>query len=243
MVSLLTTWSSPGAPHRGGGLPFSKPGLHAETRDLNIEFIKKLEKVNRPAGNLNFLQSMPVSYETPLFSLLAWRKICLAATSGLFFTPATCTDTRLDEVESDMSYAGDLTPQESWDLLKADERAILLDVRTVEEWQSVGVPDLSEVGGNDRAFYIPWLTAAGQNQNFLQDVVSQLELSAEDDRPIVILCRSGRRSISAAEALTAAGFSRAYNILFGFEGELNPATGQNVGGWSVEQLPTKSWEE
>lgn len=142
-----------------------------------------------------------------------------------------------------MSYAGDLTPQESWDLLKADERAILLDVRTVEEWQSVGVPDLSEVGGNDRAFYIPWLTAAGQNQNFLQDVVSQLELSAEDDRPIVILCRSGRRSISAAEALTAAGFSRAYNILFGFEGELNPATGQQVGGWSVAQLPTKSWEE
>ena len=42
-----------------------------------------------------------------------------------------------------MSYAGDITPQQAWDLLNDDPEAVLVDCRTSAEWRFVGVPDLS----------------------------------------------------------------------------------------------------
>ena len=44
------------------------------------------------------------------------------------------------------NYAGDITPQEAWDLLKSNEDAVLVDVRTDAEWRFVGVPDTTEAG-------------------------------------------------------------------------------------------------
>src|SRR5690606_19047373 len=41
------------------------------------------------------------------------------------------------------AYAGDLTPQEAWDLLLSEPGAVLVDVRTEAEWRFVGVPDTS----------------------------------------------------------------------------------------------------
>ncbi len=45
-----------------------------------------------------------------------------------------------------MSDIDDLTPREAWDLLASDERAVLVDVRTVGEWREIGVPDTSTLG-------------------------------------------------------------------------------------------------
>ena len=59
------------------------------------------------------------------------------------------------------------------------------------------------------------------------------------DEPVVFLCRSGARSIAAAEAATAAGFGPAYNVLDGFEGATNTDGHRGDAGWRAEGLPWK----
>jgi rhodanese-related sulfurtransferase len=60
-------------------------------------------------------------------------------------------------------------------------------------------------------------------------------------RPILLLCRSGQRSVDAGHALEAAGFNRVINVLHGFEGDLNAEFHRSsVNGWRFDQLP---WEQ
>jgi rhodanese-related sulfurtransferase len=57
-------------------------------------------------------------------------------------------------------------------------------------------------------------------------------------RPLLIICRSGRRSVDAGEALEAAGFSNVINVLDGFEGELDDNYHRGtLGGWRYHGLP------
>ena len=133
-----------------------------------------------------------------------------------------------------MSYAGDLTPREAWELLEGAEDAVLVDVRTQGEWSFVGVPDTS---GIDRpTALVEWNTATGRNPRFL-DQLAELGLAPGDERPVVFLCRSGQRSIAAAEAATAAGLGPAYNVLDGFEGGVDAAGRRGARGWRAEGLP------
>jgi rhodanese-related sulfurtransferase len=61
------------------------------------------------------------------------------------------------------------------------------------------------------------------------------------DRPVVLVCRSGNRSVDAGNALEAAGFTRIYNVLHGFEGELDDSHHRGTtNGWRFEGLP---WEQ
>ncbi|HEX5333904.1 MAG TPA: rhodanese-like domain-containing protein [Cellulomonas sp.] len=134
------------------------------------------------------------------------------------------------------SYASDLTPQQAWDLLAADERAVLVDVRTDAEWRYVGVPDTSSLGR--RAALIEWSTyPSGQpNPNFLASLAAA-GLTPGDARPVVFLCRSGVRSVAAATAATAAGYGPAYNVLDGFEGNVGPDGHRGAQGWRAAGLP------
>ena len=136
-----------------------------------------------------------------------------------------------------MSYAGDLTPLEAWKMLSDHPEAVLVDVRTAAEWHFVGVPDLSSLGRD--VVYIEWNTVDGaRNPNFvaeLQDVIAPAEGSGE--RPVVFLCRSGHRSIGAAEAATRAGITPAYNVMDGFEGHLDAEGHRGVVGWRAIGLP------
>jgi len=118
-----------------------------------------------------------------------------------------------------MSYAGDLTPRQAWDLLQSDENALLVDVRTQGEWDQIGVPDADALGG--RAAFVEWVTPTGPNPTFL-DELAGAGLQAGDGRTVVFLCRSGVRSVAAAVAATAAGYGPAYNVLQGFEGDIGP---------------------
>ena len=133
-------------------------------------------------------------------------------------------------------YAGDITPQQAWDLLAADERAVLVDVRTRPEWTFVGVPDVGALG--KEAALIEWTSfATGTvNPHFL-DQLAQVGLEAGDERPVVFLCRSGSRSIAAARTATGAGFGPAYNVLEGFEGDLDGARHRGGNGWRAAGLP------
>ncbi|GEL95954.1 rhodanese-like domain-containing protein [Cellulomonas composti] len=136
-----------------------------------------------------------------------------------------------------MSYAGDLTPQQAWDLLTSDEGALLVDVRTLGEWQQIGVPDADALGG--RAAFVEWLSAAGPNPAFVEQLLGA-GVEPGDGRSIVFLCRSGVRSIAAAQAATAAGLGPAYNVLEGFEGGIGPDGQRGHDGWRAAGLPWKS---
>lgn len=133
-----------------------------------------------------------------------------------------------------MSYAGDVTPAQAWAALQENPDAVLVDCRTQAEWAFVGVPDVSGLG--KKAVLIEWITFPGGEQN--PAFVDQLrQAGIGDDAQVLFLCRSGARSISAAEAATAAGIAEAYNILDGFEGALDVQGHRGSVGWRAEGLP------
>jgi rhodanese-related sulfurtransferase len=140
---------------------------------------------------------------------------------------------------SDADYAGDLECSAAWDLLTDDRTAQLADVRTIAEWNFVGLPDLGSIGR--RPLTVEWQSYPSMAVN--PDFVAQAsELlageGAKQDTPVLCLCRSGARSRAAAIALTKAGYTRVYNVAGGFEGDLD-AEGHRAkrNGWKQAGLP------
>ncbi|GED99141.1 rhodanese-like domain-containing protein [Gordonia crocea] len=133
-----------------------------------------------------------------------------------------------------MSYAGDVSPTEAWELLENDENTVLVDCRTTAEWNFVGVPDLEVLG--KRTIFIEWTTFPSGTPN--GQFVEQLrEAGIADDSRVLFICRSGHRSIGAAEAATAAGISQSYNVRDGFEGGLDENDHRGGTGWRAANLP------
>ncbi|HEY8289318.1 MAG TPA: rhodanese-like domain-containing protein [Acetobacteraceae bacterium] len=128
-----------------------------------------------------------------------------------------------------------VSPGKTWEALKADPQAQLVDVRTDVEWNFVGVPDLAPAG--KQAVLIPWQTYPAMQRN--ADFVDQLKQAGfTPEHRIYFLCRTGARSTAAAQAALADGFPHAYNVADGFEG---PVDGDGhrgaVAGWKAEGLP------
>lgn len=135
-----------------------------------------------------------------------------------------------------MTYAGDITPEEAWKLLADDQEAVLVDCRTAAEWRFVGVPDVSSM--QREVVYVEWnRTDGSHNDGFVEELLAAGVTPG--DRPIAFLCRSGNRSIGAAEAATAAGIAPSYNVLHGFEGDLDDEGHRGSTGWKAIGLPWK----
>ncbi len=124
-------------------------------------------------------------------------------------------------------YFGDATPAEAWALHRAGA-ARLVDVRTQAEWLYVG-----RVEGVP---LVEWRAFGAQHPNprFVEDLAAVVPR----DVPVLLLCRSGVRSQSAARVATDAGWTAAINVLEGFEGELDDAQRRGrLGGWRAAGLP------
>jgi rhodanese-related sulfurtransferase len=136
---------------------------------------------------------------------------------------------------SQSSYAGDIASTEAWQLLSDDPQAVLVDVRTAEEWRFVGVPELTSIG--KETVFVAWQTYPGmkENEDFVAEVRQQGVTPAAT---VLLLCRSGNRSRKAAVALTGLGFSRCYKVADGFEGprDENGQRGRQS-GWKAAGLP------
>jgi len=133
-----------------------------------------------------------------------------------------------------VGYAGDITPEAAWALLKENPEAVLVDVRTSAEWKWVGVPDLTELGRD--VVYVEWVRSNGErNEQFLDELAAAGVTPGE--RPVVFLCRSGNRSIGSAELATEAGIAPSYNVLDGFEGNLDENGHRGGVGWRAIGLP------
>jgi rhodanese-related sulfurtransferase len=128
-----------------------------------------------------------------------------------------------------------VAPTVTWEALQADANAQLVDVRTDAEWNFVGVPELGAAG--KQAILIPWQVYPTMQRNpGFEDNLQQAGLTAE--HRIYFICRSGARSMAAAQAAQAAGFPHVFNVADGFEGPPD-VQGHRGGtaGWKAEGLP------
>lgn len=139
--------------------------------------------------------------------------------------------------ESVTGYAGNVTPMQAYDCL-ISEPALLLDVRTLPEWQFTGLPDLRSQGIATHC--ISWKTYPNFQAN--PDFIAQVSaLTTDKHMPIFFMCRSGGRSADAATAMTQAGYTACFNISGGFEGEPDASGKRGTKeGWKACQL---SWSQ
>jgi rhodanese-related sulfurtransferase len=126
-----------------------------------------------------------------------------------------------------LPYAGAVTPAQANQLIQGGA-ARLVDVRFKFEREYVGrVPETVGIEWKD-------INTGAVNPDFVKTLSEQF---GKDDK-LMFLCRSGVRSDAAAKAATQAGFTQAYNILEGFEGDLDEAKHRgNKGGWRRAGLP------
>lgn len=146
---------------------------------------------------------------------------------GFAATSPILDQARQRAAEDGLPYAGSVTPQDAWALFTSGE-AVLVDVRTAEERKFVGhVPETQHVA---------WLTGLSLSRN--PRFTKELEAKAGKGETILLLCRSGKRSAAAAEAAHKAGFTNVFNILEGFEGDLDAQQRRGAfNGWRHAGLP------
>lgn len=136
---------------------------------------------------------------------------------------------------SDGTYAGEVTPKESWKALADESAATLIDVRTGAEWTFVGTVDLSSLG--KEPMLVPWQVFPGMDQN-PEFIAAIGDSGLATDAPLYFMCRSGARSLKAAIALTAAGYTRCFNVTSGFEGDTDALHHRGTtNGWKADGLP------
>ena len=131
-------------------------------------------------------------------------------------------------------------PQEAWSDLVNYQSAILVDVRTKEEWCSVGVPELSSLG--KAVIFIEWQEYPNMSYNplFVKRLMEELE--AKPIKKIFFICRSGVRSRDAAQTmsnhLNDLGMQvKCVNVAEGFEGNLKKDKfGGRSNGWKARGL-------
>lgn len=126
-----------------------------------------------------------------------------------------------------LAYAGGVSPALAWALFSGGE-ALLVDVRSAEERKFVGhVPD---------SLHVPWASGTSLTRN--PRFVRELEAKTGKDAVVLLLCRSGKRSVLAAEAAAKAGLTNVFNVLEGFEGEINAEGHRGTDdGWRFRGLP------
>ena len=115
-----------------------------------------------------------------------------------------------------------LEPKQTYEFLNKNTNAVFIDCRSEMEYLFVGHPA--------GALSVPWNDGPDWEVN--PHFVAHVKIAASVDRPIVLICRSGNRSLDAGAALEKAGFTQVYNVLHGFEGELDATHHRNsVTGW------------
>lgn len=132
-----------------------------------------------------------------------------------------------------------LTPQQAWDLCQKNPRALLVDIRSSMEYLFVGHPK--------GAVHVPWIDEPDWvvNPHFVTDVrklmLGGVTRTSEGSAPVILICRSGKRSLEAGKVLIESGIDNVYHIDEGFEGELDDQHHRStIGGWRFHNLP---WEQ
>jgi rhodanese-related sulfurtransferase len=142
--------------------------------------------------------------------------------------PALLERARADALANHLSFAGSVSPPDAW-ALASNGDAVLVDVRSIEERVFVG-----RVAGS---VHVPWAsgTALTRNPRFVRELEAKLK---GKQQPVLLLCRSGRRSVLAAQEAAKAGFALTFSVLEGFEGDADERQQRgHRNGWRWHGLP------
>ncbi len=134
----------------------------------------------------------------------------------------------------------EVTPTVAWNILESEQDVVLIDVRSKMEYDYVGHPT--------RAINIPWQEPPSWQiePEFVEKVCEQLkELNPNKDKledlTLLTICRSGSRSAAAGEVLIDSGFKKVFNVVEGFEGDLDADQHRGtINGWRNHKLP---WQQ
>lgn len=138
------------------------------------------------------------------------------------------------------SQVQNINPDEAWKILQEDPRAVLIDVRSNMEYLFVGHPK--------GAIHVSWIDEPDWtiNPHFAVEVRKVLlgGVSCVDEAgcaPVILICRSGKRSLEAGKVLLQQGFKQVCNVQGGFEGDLDEQHHRSrINGWRFHNLP---WEQ
>lgn len=148
-----------------------------------------------------------------------------------FVLPVSLAQAQATAQEQGCAYAGGVSPDIAWDVVRTGQ-AVLVDVRTAEERKFVGhVPE---------SLHVPWAigTSLTRNPRFVRELEAKLAPHGGKNAIALLLCRSGKRSVLAAEAAAAAGFDHVFNVREGFEGEMDVRQQRgHTDGWRFKGLP------
>ncbi len=133
-----------------------------------------------------------------------------------------------------------LGAKKAWELIQKEPKVAFIDVRSDMEYLFIG-----HASGSVN---IPWIEEPNWevNPHFVRDVRKLVlgggsVIPEHHSVPVLLICRSGNRSDEAGKLLVENGFKRVYNIVQGFEGELDENHQRStLGGWRFDQLP---WEQ
>jgi rhodanese-related sulfurtransferase len=102
-----------------------------------------------------------------------------------------------------------------------DANVPFVDLKSPPEWDDK----------NNRLLLVP-------NPTFAADVEARLAAkNLAKDAQVIVMCRSGDRSGKAVDALAKAGFTNAWTVLDGFEGDMSKDGRRDVNGWKIAGLP------
>jgi rhodanese-related sulfurtransferase len=107
-------------------------------------------------------------------------------------------------------------------LIENNSNTVLLDVRTEDEWKTIGKPDTKDLG--IKSFFI----TISQDTNFLDKVKQNIN----KDNQVLVMCAAGGRSIIAANLLASEGY-KTFNVSDGFSGNGEDPGWKNLGLPSV----------
>ena len=132
-----------------------------------------------------------------------------------------------------------LSPVEAYELINKDSRSLLVDIRSNMEFLFVGHPQGS--------IHVPWIDEPDWviNPHFVTEIrqllLGGVSKQGEGSAPIILICRSGKRSKDAGKVLLEAGLTNVYHVDEGFEGDLDANHHRSsIGGWRYHGLP---WEQ
>jgi rhodanese-related sulfurtransferase len=134
----------------------------------------------------------------------------------------------------------EITPRQAFELIEENPQAVLVDIRSTMEYLFVGHPK--------GCVHVPWIDEPEWtvNPDFVTEIRKLLlggAVCAPDGpcAPVVLICRSGKRSLEAGKTLLENGFRNVYHVDEGFEGDLDDQHHRSTrGGWRFHGLP---WEQ
>ena len=126
-----------------------------------------------------------------------------------------------------------LQPKEARAWLQAHSDALFVDVRMEIESLYVGRPP--------GVVNVPWYDYPDLQPDAQKFAEAVLQEASDKHQPLLLICRSGQRTIAAGKALEDAGFTDVQHVVHGFEGELNEQFKRSTqSGWRFDGLP---WEQ